>query len=126
MRIVIWIVAAVVALCATASVAVLASLSQWLVTQSDLVTRGAQAVAQWPVPAWLSVWLDPAMLESLRAAMVWLMDMVIVGWPWLQPALSWIGPVLWLLWGVGMVTLLLLAGLAHWAWGRWQRPAAAK
>ena len=65
MRIVIWIVAAVVAF---------VQRLRWQCylfepmagDQSDLVTRGAQAVAQWPVPAWLSVWLDPAMLESLR------------------------------------------------------------
>ena len=123
MRVLIWAVTALVALCATAMVALLASASDWLVGHADEAARGLQTVTEWPVPAWVALWVDPALVEPLRAMVTWVVDVVVLGLPWLQPLLGWIAPLLWVFWGLGMLTLLSLAALAHWAVGRWRRPA---
>jgi hypothetical protein len=36
----------------------------------------------------------------------------------LAEALSWLQPVLWVLWAVGVLALLVLGGVLH-AWVRW-------
>ena len=68
MKLLIWAGAVVVALLWTGMIAVMASLATWLVGSADQAVGGLQAISQWPMPAWLALWVDPALLERLAEA----------------------------------------------------------
>lgn len=81
------------------------------------VSAGMETVTQWPVPAWLAPWVDPAWLglvmQSVRDAVQWLA-------PWLPSADTLAGLVSALAWGVwalGALGMLLVAAGVHW-WAR--------
>lgn len=83
------------------------------------LSAGVQVAAQWPVPAWLAPWVDPAWLglvmQSVRQAVEWVQ-------PWLPSAdtlASLVSALAWLVWSVGALVLLLVAGGLHW----WKRRA---
>jgi hypothetical protein len=118
MKFLIWGVTALVALVGTLLVAVMASAAGWL---GDNMAGGADWVkqlAQVPVPAWLSLHLEPAMLEWVRAASVGVLGAVATGLPWLAPMLGWLAPALWVVWLLVLVCALALAGGLHYAVGR--------
>lgn len=86
----------------------------WL--PEDALSTGAQAVAQWPVPEWLTPWIDPtwvtAVIQSVSAAAQWLE-------PWLPSANTLAGLVdalVWMIWGMVALPVLLVAiGLHFWS-----------
>jgi hypothetical protein len=126
MKQVIWLVFVVVFLGWTVTAWVSAELSQWLLSTMGAQANGSvvQAVGQWPMPAWLAVWVSPALIESLQAA--WL---DITGWiaPWLPSAEGLSGVVtalVWIAWGLGALSLTALALFLHWIAGKVARPAS--
>ena len=123
MKTFVWIATAVLALLWTVSAAVLASLTGWLAANAGDVANWSAQIAQWPVPQWLALWVGPELLVWMREAATGL-----VGWgsaavPVVGSLLQWLAPLVWLVWGRGMVCLLALAGGAHYAAGRAVRPA---
>jgi hypothetical protein len=118
MQILIWTITAVAALLGTVLVAVMAFSVGWL---SDNMASGADWVkqlAQVPVPAWLSLLLDPAMVEWVRTASAGVITAVAAGLPWLAPMLGWVVPALWVVWLIVLLGLLVLAGGLHYAVAR--------
>ncbi|WP_127999756.1 hypothetical protein [Piscinibacter defluvii] len=127
MKLLIWIVAAVLGLFWTLGAWAVAAVLGWA---AGLPTPGdpaelARIVTAWPMPAWLTVWIDPATLHALLAGVAWSLEQVQQAWPWLREALGWLVPLTWVVWGVGLAGLLLLALLAQWAVGRFRRPVPA-
>jgi hypothetical protein len=102
---------ALIALLWTAFIAVSAALADWLAGQGGQLQGGMQALAQWPMPAWIGLWLDPALAEALRASVVWTVEALTAFMPWIVPLLDWVAPLLWVIWAIGMVILVVLAGL---------------
>ncbi|MES2926903.1 MAG: hypothetical protein V4843_08800 [Pseudomonadota bacterium] len=128
MRTIVWGVFAFLTVCWTAMVALSVQLVNWLLgaAGSGQATAAATSVGQWPVPAWAALWVDPAWLQALQA--MWL-DMV----QWLGQVapssdglMSWITPLLWTGWGLGMMCLLVPAIGLHWLIGRVQKPASLR
>lgn len=118
MKIFIWTMTAIVALLGTLLVAVMAFAAGWL---SDNMAGGAgwaTQLAQVPVPAWLSLLLDPAMVEWVRAASTSVLSAVATGLPWLAPMLGWVVPMLWVLWLIVLIFVLAVATGLHFAVGR--------
>jgi hypothetical protein len=118
MKILIWVITALIALLGTLLVAVMAFTVGWL---SDNMAGGSDWVkqlAQVPVPAWLSSFLDPAMLDWVRTASVGALSAVATGLPWLAPMLGWVAPVLWVVWAIVLIAILLIASGLHYAAGR--------
>ncbi len=118
MKILIWAITTVVALLGTLLVAVMAFTVGWL---SDNMAGGADWVKQLtqvPVPAWLSSFLDPAVLEWVHSATLGAIGAVAAGLPWLAPMLGWIAPALWVVWVVVLLCLIGLASGLHYAAGR--------
>jgi hypothetical protein len=118
MKILIWAITTMIALLGTLLVAVMAFTVGWL---SDNMAAGADWVkqlAQVPVPAWLSLFLDPAMVEWVRTASVGVITAAATGLPWLAPMLGWVVPALWVVWLIVLICLLALAGGLHYAVGR--------
>ena len=81
---------------------------QWLALGDD---AWLDWLSHWRLPAWLADWLP---LGGVGQLQVWLLGLG----PWIESllvhvpgVLSWLTPVLWLAWAIGML-LLLLVGLA--------------
>jgi hypothetical protein len=71
-----------------------------------------------PLPAWLSPWFDPAWLADWQAV-----GASLLGWlggvlPSSDTLMAWVGPLLWVGWGLGLLSLLALAATGHWLAGR--------
>ncbi len=102
---------ALIAILWTVFIAVSAALAEWLAGQGGQLQGGMQAITQWPMPAWIGLWLDPALAETLRASVVWSVGALTAFMPWIVPLLAWVAPLLWVVWAIGMVILVVLAGL---------------
>ncbi|MBX3604841.1 MAG: hypothetical protein KF788_06205 [Piscinibacter sp.] len=129
MKLAIWIVTGVLALLWTLGAWALAALFGWVAGQAtpgDPVEL-ARVLTSWPIPAWVTAWIDPAALHAALAGIVWAVEELQRGWPWVSAALAWLVPAVWVAWGCGLVMLLVLAAFAQWLAGllRSAPPAAA-
>ena len=122
MKLLMWAGVVVVALLWTGMIAVMASLATGLVGSADQAVGGLQAISQWPMPAWLALWVDPALLEPIKAMVAGGMDLLVTATAWLTPLLAWIAPLLWVVWALVMVLLLAIAVAGHLLVGK-LRPA---
>lgn len=124
MKITVWIVTAMLALLWTGGAFIAASLTDW--AGRMLATGGgadwARAASEWPVPAGIGLWIDPAAVEAAQAALRWSVEGLGGVLPLAATAVDWLVPLIWVLWAVGLGLLLGLAGVAHWLIGR--QPAA--
>ena len=102
----------------TAGMALCASIANWLAGAGDRVVSTVQLAAEWPVPAWAHLWLDPAWLDALRSMLTWAIDATAAYAPWLFSALGWVAPVLWAVWGLGLFLLLAAAAVGQVLLGR--------
>jgi hypothetical protein len=114
MKILIWVVTGMIALFGTLMVLLLTSAIGWLADNTGGTVDLASRVAQWPVPPWLSAWLDPAMLEWMREATTAALQAMASAAPWLSSLLGWVGPVIWVLWAVVLFGMFALAGGGHY------------
>lgn len=124
MKIVLWLVVAVLAVFWTAGAALTAGVTQWaaqLIASGQAADLGAQA-AQWPVPAWLALWVDPAVVRMGQEAVLWTLQSFRETLPFLGATLGWLVPVVWVFWGLGLLLLLLLAAGGHVLIGRFSGP----
>jgi hypothetical protein len=125
MKLLIWAITGLVAVFWTLMVAISASLANWLAGSTDQAVVGLQAISLWPVPAWVALWIDPVLLEPIKAMMVWGMNLLVTATPWLTPLLSWLAPLLWVVWAVVMLMLLVVAFAGHFLAGK-LRPAISR
>lgn len=111
LAIVFWSLAGVLAL----------QLTQWLASALPQWAGKLPPMAQWPDPSWLAFWVDPALLQALQAALVWLLEVL----RWVMPSADALGSVLslllGLLWAAGLLLLLGLGLVAHLLIARRQR-----
>ena len=126
MKITVWIVTAMLALLWTGCAFIAAALTDWA---GQLLASGggvdwARAAAEWPVPAWIGLWIDPSVVEAAQAALLWALEAMGSVLPHAGTAVGWLVPFIWVLWAVGVGLLLLLAGAAHWLIGRQTAPTA--
>ena len=116
-----WLLTGLMLLLWTAGMAATAELVQWLAAQLPQWVGTMPELKPWPWPAWLSPWVDPALLQSLQGLVLWLVDLLRP----LAPSLEGLGTLLsvavWLLWGLGLLAALALAVLGHVLIGRRQR-----
>jgi hypothetical protein len=77
----------------------------WSVGDTDTWLRWLE---QWQIPVWLADWLPMASVTALKA---WLTALG----PWVEsllaqaPALlTWLVPLLWIAWGLGLLVLVML------------------
>lgn len=91
-------------------------LSQWLLASmaNGQVSELAQRVGQWPVPAWLGLWVDTAWLKGLQDWGVGLLQWGVQVLPSPEGWMGWITPLLWGVWGLGVVLMGLAAFAGHW------------
>lgn len=107
---VLWIVMLVLLAIWSTGVYVLHSLLVWSMASVGSLAGQAPQLDSVTVPGWLAVWLPPEWLPAFKATASSLL-------PWLESALSvlpsaatWLSPLAWLVWAIGL--LILAAGAA--------------
>jgi hypothetical protein len=73
-----------------------------------------RVLADWPLPQWLALWADVAALRSLLELIASMVESLQAVWPGVDSALAWLMPLLWVVWGGGLLMLIGLTGLALW------------
>ena len=123
MKAVLWLGFAVMAAAWTGLTTLTLSATEWLATAvadgqaQDIL----QQAGQMPIPGWLSPWVDASGLHALQAGLLWAIQLIEGALPASATLMSWIAPLVWVLWGFGMLALLLLTGGLHWLIGRTRR-----
>lgn len=135
MKLAVWGTFAALTLIWTGCAALLAQLIQWVaqgtasagtgtvgVLTESLSGRITGAVTHAvTVPPWLSPWIDTIGWRALGETATGAMRAAESSLPFLGQAVSWLGPVVWILWGIGIVVMLGLALLGNWSIGRLAR-----
>lgn len=125
MKTAIWLIFLVFAALWTGFVALTVQASDWLLAAmaAGQVSDVTTAATQWPVPAWLALWVDPAWVQSLQAASADMVQWLGQVLPTASGLMGWIAVLLWTGWGLGMLLLLVFAGAGHWLVGRFSASA---
>jgi hypothetical protein len=120
MKLAIWIIFGLLAAVWTGGALLTAGLVRWVadVLASGQTAELARSAAQWPLPAWLPAWVDPAWMGAAQQALSWTIEAVGGSLPMFGAAIGWMLPVVWAVWGLGVAIMLALAGGAHVVLGR--------
>jgi hypothetical protein len=123
MKTLIWSLTALLALMWTGFVAIVHQLTGWLLSAIDSgALQGAAGTVGGlslpPVPAWLEPWVDTAWLSELQSLAVSLVQWLGAVLPSGDALMAWVGPLLWVGWGLVLVPMLAIAALLHWLVGR--------
>ena len=121
MKILIWAAFGVLAVFWTLGTLIVVELVQW---GAQVIAAGAgvepgRSAAPWPAPAWLPSWLDPAAIKAVQEGLLAGFEAFRGALPWLGSAVSWLVPLAWMAWGIGVALLLAMTGGAHWLASRW-------
>jgi len=129
MKIAVWVIFSVLTLLWTAGTFITVKLTQWGV---ELLATGnfeqlSRGVTQWPVPEGLPLWFDPAAILALQQMALFSLEALHNAMPYMSTMMGWLVPVIWMVWGFGLLCLLAMAGGAHWLAIRYTpaRPIAA-
>lgn len=119
MKILIWAVTGVLLLMWTGLIAVTTAVVTWVSGMStDPAKRSVEAIGNMPLPEWVTIWMPPGVLESVKASTTGVVESTMAGLTWLTPMLGWINPVLWVVWGLIAVMGLAIAVVLHMLVGR--------
>ena len=121
MKILIWAAFGLLAVLWTLGALIVVELVQW---SAQVIASGAavelgRSAAQWPAPAWLAAWLDPAAIKAAQAGLLTGFEAFRSALPWVGSAVGWLEPLVWIAWGLGGTLLLAMTGGAHWSASRW-------
>jgi hypothetical protein len=127
MKILVWSLCAVLALLWTGPAALVAQATRWIASglASGQIKDFASGAAQWPKPEGLPAWTDPQWIEVAQSAVIAALSFFAELSPYLSSMMAWMVPLVWVLWGIGLIFLVGLGGGAHWLIRRWQRSAPA-
>lgn len=120
MKITVWVVFSVVTLLWTMGAFIAAAMVRWganFLNTGNIDPLGG-SVADWPLPHGLPVWMDPAVIQMLQQYVLWSLDALRDAMPVMGMLMGWLVPMIWGVWGVGVICLVALAVLAHWLTAR--------
>lgn len=115
MKLLIWVVFAITAALWTLSAWGVASLIEWslpLLASGD-PTQVEAAMRNWAMPAWMSLWVDPLWWQAAQSFALWCVEGLQAMGPVVSTGVSWLVPLVWTGWGLGMAVMLVLAGGLH-------------
>ena len=124
MKAVIWVVFGLVAAFWTGGAWLVSELIHW-VAQGLASGAGAdmsRAVAEWPMPQWVAVLGEPGWVYALQDGVAWALKHLAEAMPWAGSVVGWLVPLVWTLWGLGLLLMLALAGGIHLLVRRYQPP----
>ncbi len=124
MKIIVLAGVGVLAVLWTLGAVIAVELVQWgaQVIASGAAVELGRSAAQWPAPAWLAVWLDPAAIKLAQESLLAGFEAFRSALPWVGSAVGWLVPLVWISWGIGVALLLAMAGGATWLTSRWLAP----
>jgi len=120
MKIAVWGIFSIVTLLWTIGTFIAVKLTQW---GTNLLANGnidplSRGVAEWPLPQGLPLWLDPATIQLLQQYALLSLDALRDAMPYMSVLMGWLVPMIWAVWGFGLVCLVALAVGAHWLTAR--------
>ncbi len=120
MKIAVWVIFSIVTLLWTAGTFITVKLTQWGTTllangSIDPLSRG---VAEWPLPQGLPLWLDPMVIQTLQQYALLSLEALRDAMPYMSMLMGWLVPMIWGVWGFGLICLVALACAAHWLTSR--------
>lgn len=112
----IWIVFTVLALLWTGLAAFSVNVADWVVNflASNQLGDAAADLAGIPLPAWLTPWIDPVLLEALKVSSVEFAQAAMTWMPSADVLSGGIGWLIWTIWGIGFMVMLMLTAVLHW------------
>ena len=116
----VWIVFVLMGALWTGAALLFSELTQWggqLLESGHALTLGESA-AQWTLPAWASAWVDTAWMHAAQEGLMWVSNLLQGVLPMAGSAAGWVVAIIWVVWGVGLAAMFLLAGVAHLLAGR--------
>jgi hypothetical protein len=116
MKLALWSVFVLFVLLWTGLIGLAEQLTEWLLasTATGQVGDLASQALQWPVPAWLSPWVDTAWTQAVQDSALGLVQWLGQVMPSASSLMGWVSPLMWTLWALGLVFLLALAVGGHW------------
>ena len=125
MNLFIWVAFALWALVWTGGAIAASALIHWGggLLESGGAAQLGQAMTSLPVPLWLTYWVDIEAIHAAFDGIAWTLDSAQQALPWLGKVLTWMLPLTWLLWAVGVGLMLLLAFAAQLLLHRFGRSA---
>ena len=120
-KIILWAAFGVLAVVWTLGALIVVELVQWGAQAIALgaPTEPGRSAGQWPAPAWLALWLDPAAIKAAQEGLLTGLEAFRSALPWVVSAVGWLVPLVWISWGIGVALLLAVTGGAHWLASRW-------
>ena len=116
-----WLLTSLLLVLWSAGMAGMAQLARWLAAELPRWMGTMPPLPQWPQPAWLSAWFDPALVQAAQAFLVWLFDVFQMFGLSIQGLGTFLVVILGVVWAVGALALVALAVVAHLLWNRRQR-----
>jgi len=120
MKIAVWVIFSIATLLWTAGSFIAAALARWgtSVLSAGNIDPLSRSVAEWPLPQGMPVWMDPAMIQLLQQYALLTLDALRDAMPYMSMLMSWLVPMIWGVWGFGVICLVALAVVAHWLTAR--------
>ncbi len=120
MKLLIWFAFLLLAAFWTGLVMLTVQVSQWVLgsVESGQITGMAASAGQIPLPAWLALWVDAAWLKEMQTFGVSVVQWLGQVLPSADGLMTWVTPLLWIGWGLGILAMLIGAGAAHWLLGK--------
>jgi hypothetical protein len=127
MKALIWFAFLLLAAFWTGMVMLTGQVTDWVLgsMQSGQINDLAATAGQVPLPAWLALWVDTAWLKEMQTLGVSLVQWLGQVLPSADGLMTWINPLLWFGWGLGMLVMLIGAVAAHWLLGKGQGVSSA-
>lgn len=124
MKLALWGVFVLMAGLWTGGAALLAQLVQW--SAQGLASGAASdigtAAATLAMPVWLAPWFDPATWAAIQHSVSAALESFAALMPDLGGLVSWLSPLIWVFWGLGLAGLLALTLAGHWLIRRFAQP----
>lgn len=120
MKIAVWVIFSIVTLLWTIGTFIAVKLTQW---GTGLLANGnidplSRSVAEMPLPQGLPLWLDPTMIQALQQYALLALEALRDAMPYMSMLMGWLVPMIWGVWGFGLIGLVALAVAAHWLTAR--------
>ena len=120
MKTAIWIVFSLAFAMWTGLMSLMVQLGEWLVAgfESGQALQLLQTPEQWPLPAWLSAVIDPALVQAVSVAKLGFIEWLDSGMASDDGLMAWISRVTWGLWATGGIAMVGIAAGLNWLTGR--------